>query len=194
MFVFVKKIVLIICLLSILSFVFVSCQTIDIQEDPINLKDTSSKHFQTEDFSFDGEKFHLSLTLEQSLAEGVSEEEFFYAKKLVLEMNERLPNTKSDEWSISAYGYLTYDPSTTQGPFAYAFPITVAGDNFKMQVYFQGGNAGATHEFCANNVCLQAIGTGNVSAMYNLSSPFAVTYSVNSGIGYCSWIALIPLN
>lgn len=186
-----KKFVLFACLLS---FAFVSCQTKDIKEEPIDLKNSSSRHFQTEDFSFDGEKFSLPLDLEQALAEGVSEEEYYFAKKLVLEMNERIQKTKSDEWSISAYGYLTYDPSTTQGPFAYAFPITVAGDYFMMQVSFQGGNAGATHEFCANNICLQAIGTGNVSAMYNLSSPFAVTYSVNSGIGYCSWVALIPLN
>ena len=109
-------------------------------------------------------------------------------------MNERIQKTKSDEWSISAYGYLLYDPSTTQGPFAYAFPITVAGNYFKMQISFQGGNGGATHEFCVNNNCLQAVGTGYVNATYDLSSPFAITYSVTSGIGYCTWIALIPIS
>jgi len=79
-YLFMKKTVLFAFLLSLLSFVFVSCQTKDIQEESINLNNSSSRHFQTEDLSFDGEKFYLSPTLEQALANGVSEEEFFCAK------------------------------------------------------------------------------------------------------------------
>ena len=166
--------------------------SISCSKDSATIQNTASEynnfvlrsHLTDEDIVYDSKGLHLSISLEEALKRGISEDEYNSISQSLVELNESLSTelaTKSED--VVAYGFMTLSTSN-QNTGISSTPILFDHDALRVISQFS-----VPHTYGTSMVCVDVpttidiyyyIGSGQINKNYAFSgSSVSLSYAYN---------------